>query len=472
MKTVLLLILLIFSNSLLASDYRDYYEVLGVNRDATQTEIKKNFRKKAILFHPDKFYGATKEIKETKETKMTELNAAYAVLGDPTERKKYDESFGKPPKPEGSTHDQFKDFFGEGNGVYRENDDPTKAKVNSELVRDSNTELKNKKTGVVYTWHPKHNRFIGTDYTYYRDDGERFWLNSYRYDDPQAVHHELRDAGNKIQGHFFRPPRRPSTTSEDSTIFDFILSPENLKNRSNEIENASRFIKDPTRRSDFAERAEILINSFEWPGGINSDGSGLPFIARNLDKLKTVLDLPFILDFPEIIEQVFAAGNTHGLGPGILIKMYLATEKWKNHPSALRLMRAYLNGMSYSDVIEYYFKTPYTDHMQLLLDDMLFKHAPRDAHLGQRTYNNFIKYVVTPNPSSLSFFRANLINLIKKSGQLVINDIEAIPGIDRNVWNEILEKAGERKNQQAPSHLLKGNNSHTSVHTCLQIYQR
>lgn len=67
-------------------DYKDYYKILGVDKSATQADIKKKFRKLAIKYHPDKNpddAGA--------EAKFKEINEAYEVLGDPEKRKKYDE---------------------------------------------------------------------------------------------------------------------------------------------------------------------------------------------------------------------------------------------------------------------------------------------------------------------------------------------------------------------------------------------
>lgn len=62
---------------------KDYYSVLGVNKNASKDEIKKAFYKLAHKYHPDK--------KEGNEAKFKEVNEAYQVLGDETKRSKYDQ---------------------------------------------------------------------------------------------------------------------------------------------------------------------------------------------------------------------------------------------------------------------------------------------------------------------------------------------------------------------------------------------
>ena len=64
--------------------YKDYYETLGVKRDATDSEIKSAFRKLARKYHPD--VNKTKEAEE----KFKEINEAYEVLGDKQKRQRYD----------------------------------------------------------------------------------------------------------------------------------------------------------------------------------------------------------------------------------------------------------------------------------------------------------------------------------------------------------------------------------------------
>jgi molecular chaperone DnaJ len=62
---------------------RDYYEVLGVSKDASADELKKAFRKAAVKYHPDKEGGD--------EAKFKEVNEAYEVLKDSQKRQRYDQ---------------------------------------------------------------------------------------------------------------------------------------------------------------------------------------------------------------------------------------------------------------------------------------------------------------------------------------------------------------------------------------------
>ncbi len=70
----------------MAAAFKDYYEILGVGRTATGDEIKQAFRKLARKHHPD-----VAKDKKAGEIKFKEINEAYEVLGDPENRKKYDQ---------------------------------------------------------------------------------------------------------------------------------------------------------------------------------------------------------------------------------------------------------------------------------------------------------------------------------------------------------------------------------------------
>ena len=64
---------------------RDYYEVLGVEKNAAEDQIKRAFRKLAAKYHPDVNHEADAE------DKFKEINEAYEVLSDPDKRARYDQ---------------------------------------------------------------------------------------------------------------------------------------------------------------------------------------------------------------------------------------------------------------------------------------------------------------------------------------------------------------------------------------------
>jgi curved DNA-binding protein len=66
-------------------DFKDYYKILGVEKKASQDEIKTAYRKLAQKYHPDKNKGD-----QTAEKKFKDISEAYQVLKDPEKRKKYD----------------------------------------------------------------------------------------------------------------------------------------------------------------------------------------------------------------------------------------------------------------------------------------------------------------------------------------------------------------------------------------------
>lgn len=94
----------------------DYYETLGVARDATDEEIKKAYRKLAFQYHPDRNPG-----NEEAEAKIREINAAYEVIGDPESRKTYErlrfgvyEAREEPPDPAVILEEMERKLYDEG----------------------------------------------------------------------------------------------------------------------------------------------------------------------------------------------------------------------------------------------------------------------------------------------------------------------------------------------------------------------
>ena len=67
-------------------EFQDYYELLGVPKDASQADLKKAFRRLARKYHPD-----VAEEKVAAEEKFKKINEAYEVLSDPDKRRKYDQ---------------------------------------------------------------------------------------------------------------------------------------------------------------------------------------------------------------------------------------------------------------------------------------------------------------------------------------------------------------------------------------------
>ncbi len=67
-------------------EYRDYYKILGVERNTTEQDIKKAYRKLALKYHPDRNQG-----NKQAEEKFKEINEAYQVLSDPEKRARYDQ---------------------------------------------------------------------------------------------------------------------------------------------------------------------------------------------------------------------------------------------------------------------------------------------------------------------------------------------------------------------------------------------
>ena len=101
---------------------RDYYAILGIDRNATESEIKKAYKKMAMKYHPDR-NCESEETKKMAEKKFIDVNDAYNVLSDPKKKNMYDQGI-DPLNPEeasgggvhfgGDASDILKMFFGGG----------------------------------------------------------------------------------------------------------------------------------------------------------------------------------------------------------------------------------------------------------------------------------------------------------------------------------------------------------------------
>ena len=86
-------------SSFFYEDDVDLYAVLGLESTATEEEIKRAYRKSALIYHPDKHVSSTDDAKQAASQKFQQVGFAYAVLGDRKRRTKYDAT--------GSTEDGF-----------------------------------------------------------------------------------------------------------------------------------------------------------------------------------------------------------------------------------------------------------------------------------------------------------------------------------------------------------------------------
>ena len=98
---------------------KDYYKILGISENADPELIKKNFRKLALKFHPDRNPG------EDSEKKFKELNEAYSVLSNPEQRSQYDVQrrnpfgHGQNANPfHGGFGDVWSEFFGDFGDIF------------------------------------------------------------------------------------------------------------------------------------------------------------------------------------------------------------------------------------------------------------------------------------------------------------------------------------------------------------------
>ena len=72
------------------AEKKDYYKILGVEKNATEEDIKKAYRKMCLKWHPDKWVGASDDEKKKAEEMFKDVAEANSVLSDPNKRQMYD----------------------------------------------------------------------------------------------------------------------------------------------------------------------------------------------------------------------------------------------------------------------------------------------------------------------------------------------------------------------------------------------
>lgn len=72
------------------SKRKDYYKILGITKGASDDEIKKAYRKRALVHHPDRHSSSSDDEKKVQEMKFKEVGEAYSVLSDPVKKSRYD----------------------------------------------------------------------------------------------------------------------------------------------------------------------------------------------------------------------------------------------------------------------------------------------------------------------------------------------------------------------------------------------
>lgn len=110
---------------------KDLYEILGLSHDASESDIKKAFRKLSLKYHPDRQANKSDTEKKEAEEKFKEIAAAYSILSDPEKKERYDR-FGTVDENMmqgtgfdfgdifGHMGDIFENFFGNGHRSYKQ----------------------------------------------------------------------------------------------------------------------------------------------------------------------------------------------------------------------------------------------------------------------------------------------------------------------------------------------------------------
>lgn len=113
---------------------KDYYKILEVNRDATQDEIKKSYRKLSKQYHPDKTGGD-----KVAEDRFKEISDAYSILSDPDKKSQYDQFGSVDGGNFSSGGTPFEDLFGDFFGFNRRNSGPQQRRGSDLRVKVSIT---------------------------------------------------------------------------------------------------------------------------------------------------------------------------------------------------------------------------------------------------------------------------------------------------------------------------------------------
>lgn len=100
------------------AEKRDYYEILGLDKNASADDIKGAYRKAALKWHPDRWVSGTDAEKKTAEEKFKEASEAYSVLSDPDKKARYDQ-FGFAGVDNGGAQD-WGQGFGNLNDILRD----------------------------------------------------------------------------------------------------------------------------------------------------------------------------------------------------------------------------------------------------------------------------------------------------------------------------------------------------------------
>jgi len=86
---------------------KDYYKILNIGKQATEDEIRKAYKKRALVHHPDRHAGATETVRSENEKQFKDVGEAYEVLSDPKKRVRYDQGHDLIDSPSADSYDSF-----------------------------------------------------------------------------------------------------------------------------------------------------------------------------------------------------------------------------------------------------------------------------------------------------------------------------------------------------------------------------